>query len=87
MPRGPRPTTRTNPAGLTAREVEVLRLIAEGQINAEIAARLYISDKTVEHHVSRILAKLELPSRRDAAPAARDLALAAAQTSRPGTVG
>jgi DNA-binding CsgD family transcriptional regulator len=85
VPRGPRPTTRTNPAGLTAREVEVLRLIADGQTNGEIAARLYISDKTVEHHVSRILAKLEVPSRRDAARAARDLALAATQTSRPST--
>jgi DNA-binding CsgD family transcriptional regulator/tetratricopeptide (TPR) repeat protein len=84
-PRGPRPTTRTNPAGLTAREVEVLRLIADCRQTPKSLARLYISDKTVEHHVSRILAKLEVPSRRDAARAARDLALAATQTSRPST--
>ena len=85
VPRGPRPTTRTNPAGLTAREVEVLRLIAADRTNAEIAADLYISDKTVEHHVSRILAKLEVPSRRDAARAARELAFTATPESRPHT--
>jgi DNA-binding NarL/FixJ family response regulator len=60
-------------------------LIADGRQTPKSLARLHISDKTVEHHVSRILAKLEVPSRRDAARAARDLALAATQTSRPST--
>jgi DNA-binding CsgD family transcriptional regulator/tetratricopeptide (TPR) repeat protein len=75
VPRGVRATTRSNPAGLTAREVEVLRLLADGGTNADIAAALFISEKTVEHHVSRILAKLAVPSRRDAARLARDLDL------------
>jgi DNA-binding NarL/FixJ family response regulator len=52
---------------LTKREVEVLRLLAEGLTNAEIAARLYISTKTAEHHVSNLLAKLQLTSRTEAA--------------------
>ncbi|HEY7049680.1 MAG TPA: LuxR C-terminal-related transcriptional regulator [Jatrophihabitantaceae bacterium] len=83
VPRGPRHTTRANPAGLTAREVEVLRLVADGLTNPEIAARLFISDKTVEHHVSRILGKLDVPSRRDAARAARDLDIAPAPDEPP----
>jgi DNA-binding CsgD family transcriptional regulator/tetratricopeptide (TPR) repeat protein len=66
---------RANPAGLTTREVEVLRLLADGMTNAEIAAALFISEKTVEHHVSRTLAKLEVSSRREAARAARALDL------------
>jgi DNA-binding NarL/FixJ family response regulator len=49
--------------GLTARELEVLRLIADGRSNRAIAQQLVISDKTVARHVSNILAKLDLPSR------------------------
>ncbi|GAA4904054.1 regulatory LuxR family protein [Actinomycetospora succinea] len=73
VPARPRTTTRTNPAGLTARQVDVLRLLAEGLTNAGIAARLYISEKTADHHVSAILAKLDVPTRREAAAAARAL--------------
>jgi ATP/maltotriose-dependent transcriptional regulator MalT len=72
VPRGPRRSTRGNPAGLTAREVEVLEQIAHGLRNAEIAERLFLSQKTVDHHVSSILRKLGVPSRgRAAAEAAR----------------
>jgi DNA-binding NarL/FixJ family response regulator len=49
--------------GLTPREVEILRVIAEGKTNREIAEALLISEKTVARHVSNILAKLDLSSR------------------------
>jgi DNA-binding CsgD family transcriptional regulator/tetratricopeptide (TPR) repeat protein len=70
--RGPRPSTRANPAGLTAREVEVLDLLVEGLRNAEIAERLVITEKTAGHHVSAILGKLGVRSRHDAARVARE---------------
>jgi DNA-binding CsgD family transcriptional regulator len=63
VPRGPRPRTRDNPAGLTARELEVLALLADGLRNAEIAERLFLAEKTVVHHVSAILRKLDVASR------------------------
>ncbi|HEX3229796.1 MAG TPA: LuxR C-terminal-related transcriptional regulator [Pyrinomonadaceae bacterium] len=66
IPRGPRPSTRENPAGLTNRQLEVLAFMAEGSSNAEIAERLFISAKTVDHHVSAILAKLEARTRAEA---------------------
>jgi DNA-binding CsgD family transcriptional regulator len=71
--RGPRATTRSNPAGLTAREVEVAALLALGLANSEIADRLVLSPKTVDHHVSSILSKLAVPSRRDVAEAVSSL--------------
>ena len=76
LPRGPRPATRKNPANLTARELEVLTLVAQGLRNAEIAERLFLAQKTVDSHVSAILRKLRVPTRRDASAAAVRLGLA-----------
>ncbi len=74
VPRGARASTKSNVGGLTDREVEVLALLDEGLRNAEIAARLHLSEKTVGHHVSSILAKLGVSSRLEAVRRARDLA-------------
>lgn len=67
VPRGPQPKTRAHPAGLTARQADVLDLVASGLTNAEIAAKLVLSVRTVDHHVSAILTKLGVASRREAA--------------------
>ncbi|QHA09827.1 AAA family ATPase [Streptomyces broussonetiae] len=64
---GPRATTRANPHGLTNREMDVLKLLGEGLSDAEIAARLYISPKTVGHHVGAVLAKLGVHTRHEVA--------------------
>jgi DNA-binding CsgD family transcriptional regulator len=66
VPRGPRSSTRSNPLGLTDRQLEVLRLLAQGRTNAEIADRLVVSPRTAEHHVAAVLAKLGVASRREA---------------------
>lgn len=71
LPRGPRKSTRANASHLTAREMEVLFLIEEGRSNAEAAKQLYLSPKTIEHHVSSILAKLSVSSRQGALAEAR----------------
>jgi len=63
VPRGPRAARRASPAGLTAREAEVLQLLTEGLSNAEAAERLFLSEKTVGHHVSAVLRKLGEPTR------------------------
>ena len=68
-PRGPRASTRANPSQLTEREREVAILVAEGLSNAEIAARLVLSQKTVGHHVSAVLAKLDVRRRGEVAGA------------------
>jgi DNA-binding CsgD family transcriptional regulator/tetratricopeptide (TPR) repeat protein len=77
LPRGPRPATRENPANLTAREVEVLQLLAEGLPNAAIADRLVVSRRTVDHHVSAILRKLDVGTRGQASAEAVRLGLVA----------
>ena len=71
IPRGPRPTTRRNPAELTARELEILQLLDEGLPNATIAERLYLSPRTIENHVSAILRKLNAHNRTEAVTNAR----------------
>lgn len=67
IPRGERPATKRNPAGLTSRQVEVLALMTTGLSNAAIAEELFISEKTAVHHVSAILAKLGVSNRSQAA--------------------
>lgn len=75
IPRGPRKSTRANAAGLTDREVAVLQQLFTGLRNAEIARRLHISTKTVDHHISSILAKLDVRNRTEAVRRAVDLGL------------
>ena len=75
VPRGPRPTTLENPARLTRRELEVLGHLTEGRRNAEIARRLFLSEKTVDHHVSAILRKLRVHTRHEASIEAARLGL------------
>jgi DNA-binding CsgD family transcriptional regulator len=73
--RGPQATTRAHPSGLTRREAEVLSLVAVGLRNAEIAERLYLTPKTVSHHLSAIYAKLGVETRIEAAQAAYKLGM------------
>ncbi len=75
IPRGPIKSTRANPGGLTDRQMDVLELVREGKTNTEIAEELFLSKKTVEHHVSAILAKLGVANRTEA--------VAVAMTERP----
>jgi len=79
IPRGPRTSTRENPAGLTAREIQVLKLLMQGHTNTELARRLHCSAKTVGHHVSSILEKLEVHSRTEAVAVAFGLGIAQAE--------
>lgn len=72
VPRGSRTSTRLNPLGLTRREAQILGLLSDGLRNAVIAKRLFVSTKTVDHHVSAILAKLGAQSRAEAVAMARD---------------
>jgi DNA-binding CsgD family transcriptional regulator len=75
VPRGALARTRSNAVGLTAREIEILAFLADGRQNAQIAARLSRSARTVEHHVESILAKLSVASRSEAVAVARKLGL------------
>jgi DNA-binding CsgD family transcriptional regulator/Tfp pilus assembly protein PilF len=81
VPRGPRSATRANPAGLTAREQEVLMLLAQGLHDKEIARRLFISERTVHHHVSAVLSKIGVSSRTAAALEAARMGIGASGTA------
>jgi DNA-binding CsgD family transcriptional regulator len=72
IPRGSRTSTRSNPHRLTRREAQILELLSEGLRNAAIAKRLFVSTKTVDHHVSAILTKMGVSSRAEAAALARN---------------
>ena len=78
VPRGARASTRCHPHGLTRREAEILTLLCGGLRNSVIARRLFVSTKTVDHHVSAILAKLGVQTRAEAIAMARP---------RPGVAG
>ncbi|MCK2218337.1 helix-turn-helix transcriptional regulator [Actinomadura sp. ATCC 31491] len=78
IPRGPVPATRLNPAGLTERQAEVLRLLAEGLTNAQIADRLVVSVRTVGSHVAAVLHKLHSRTRRQAVARAVELGILSA---------
>jgi DNA-binding NarL/FixJ family response regulator len=75
VPRGPRRETAANAAGLTPRQMDVLALLAEGLSNVDIARRLSLSAKTVDHHTAAVLAKLGAANRVQAAVAAYRLNL------------
>ena len=75
IPAGARTTTRAHPQGLTRREQEILQLLSDGHSNEEISASLFISVRTVEHHVSAILGKLGATTRKGAAAEALKLGL------------
>jgi DNA-binding CsgD family transcriptional regulator/tetratricopeptide (TPR) repeat protein len=75
VPRGPHAATKANEAELTRRELEVLGLVAEGLRNADIAERLFLSPRTVDHHVSAIRRKLGARTRGEAVAAAGRLGL------------
>lgn len=75
LARGPRRSTLANPARLTRREVEILRLLPEERSNAAIATRLFLSPRTVDHHVSALLDKLEVANRHQAIDRARALGI------------
>ncbi|MEJ2890115.1 AAA family ATPase [Actinomycetospora aeridis] len=72
IPRGPQAGTRAHPEGLTPRQADILALVADGLTNAQIAARLVLSVRTVDHHVSAVLTKLGVGSREEAARRSRD---------------
>jgi DNA-binding CsgD family transcriptional regulator/tetratricopeptide (TPR) repeat protein len=73
IPYGARTATREHPLGLTRRESEILELICAGSSNAEMAAQLFISQKTVDHHVSAVLRKLGVQTRGAAAAKAAEV--------------
>ncbi len=85
LPRGPRSATQANPAGLTPRQFEILLLLAEGLRNAEIAERLSTTPKTVEHHITAVLTKLNARSRAEAVRCAYEAGLIPRSATTPST--
>jgi DNA-binding CsgD family transcriptional regulator/tetratricopeptide (TPR) repeat protein len=83
IPRGPRDETRVNPAGLTARQVDVLRLLSQGCTNAQIASQLVVSVRTVDSHVAAVLGKLGAASRHEAVACAAELGVLGPETGNP----
>jgi DNA-binding CsgD family transcriptional regulator len=83
VPRGHRPTTAAHPVGLTSREAEVLELLAADLTNTEIAARLFLSRRTVDRHVAAIFRKLGARSRGEASAQAARLGLTTAISPTP----
>jgi DNA-binding NarL/FixJ family response regulator len=79
IPRGPLSETRVNPAGLTGRQVDVLRLLSQGFTNAQIASQLVVSVRTVDSHVAAVLGKLAAASRREAGARGAELGLLTAR--------
>jgi DNA-binding NarL/FixJ family response regulator len=75
IPRGPRSSTVKNPAGLTKRQMDVLKLLSEGLQNKEIAGALFVSAKTIDHHISTILSKLDVHSRAKAVAKAKEMGI------------
>jgi DNA-binding CsgD family transcriptional regulator len=71
VPRGKARKTREHAAGLTERQAEVLQLLSEDLSNVEIADRLFVSPRTIEHHVSAVMAKLGAANREEAVTRAR----------------
>jgi ATP/maltotriose-dependent transcriptional regulator MalT len=85
VPRGPNESTRANPVGLTAREIEILSLLVHGCSNAQLAQRLHRSPKTIGHHISAILGKLGVHSRTEALAAAMALGIVSAPVKQAGS--
>jgi DNA-binding CsgD family transcriptional regulator/nucleotide-binding universal stress UspA family protein len=73
LPRGPQAATRQHPAGLTARQAEVLDRLSQGLTNVQIADEMVLSVRTVDHHVAAVLQKLGVATRHEAAARAAAL--------------
>jgi DNA-binding CsgD family transcriptional regulator len=80
IPARPHRSNRSTPAQLTPRQLEIVGLLEHGLTNGEIAARLFITEKTAGHHVSAIIAKLGARSRTQAASTARKMGIGAPET-------